>query len=206
MDKSSSHSRLSTAAMRELAENSADSPVIINLTGDRIVFTPTGRRRMEQVLRETGAAMVYADYMTPSADNADSFVTHQLIDCQPGRCATISTSARPLWSTAACSARLSAKCPQTMRPPDGMICACDSHAWAKSPTSWSLSTQPLKTEATIALQARPSSDMSTHATAHRRLRWNARLPTISARQEPSSTATQSQGLMSAKVFSRSRHR
>lgn len=84
MDKSSSHSRLSTAAMRELAENSADAPVIINLTGDRIVFTPTGRRRMEQVLRETGAAMVYADYMTPSADNADSFVTHQLIDCQPG--------------------------------------------------------------------------------------------------------------------------
>lgn len=82
MDKTASHARLSTAAMRAIAENSTDAPVLICLTDDRIEFTPTGRLRMEQVLRDTGATMVYSDYMTRETDGSCALC--QLIDCQEG--------------------------------------------------------------------------------------------------------------------------
>lgn len=86
MDKTTRYSRLSTAAMRELADQSSDEriPTLINLSDDQITFTAHGRSRMEQVLNETGAAMVYSDYMTPGADNDGAYVTHKLIEYQDG--------------------------------------------------------------------------------------------------------------------------
>ena len=82
MAKATTHSRLSTEAMRHIALESGDSPVIINLTDDTIDFPPFGRERIERVLNETGAAIVYSDYHTVDADGR--YCRHELIDWQAG--------------------------------------------------------------------------------------------------------------------------
>lgn len=82
MAKANIHSRLSTEAMRHIALESGDSPVIINLTDDTIDFTPFGRERLERTLKETGAAIVYSDYHTVDTDGR--YCRHELIDWQSG--------------------------------------------------------------------------------------------------------------------------
>lgn len=82
MKKSASHSRLSTAAMCDIARESGKEPVVIRLTDDNITFTEGGHRRMEQVLRESGAVMVYSDYYTPAADGG--YTARKLIEYQDG--------------------------------------------------------------------------------------------------------------------------
>lgn len=75
-------SRLSTKAMKELAGIAGTAPVLIHLSDDTINFTDTGRRRLTQVLTETGAAMTYCDYLTVGPDGTET--VHHLIDCQFG--------------------------------------------------------------------------------------------------------------------------
>ncbi len=82
MKKSASHSRLSTASMCDIARSSGTGPVIIPLTDDRIIFTESGRQRMEQVLLESGAAMVYSDYYTPAPEGG--YTTRRIIEYQDG--------------------------------------------------------------------------------------------------------------------------
>lgn len=79
MEKTKKNSRLSTAAMRSLAGKAGGNVTFIRLTDDNVTFTPTGRRRMEQVIGETGAAIVYADYNTAGDQGS-----HCLIDYQDG--------------------------------------------------------------------------------------------------------------------------
>ncbi|MCM1356218.1 MAG: DUF4922 domain-containing protein [Staphylococcus sp.] len=83
METSATISRLSTEAMRRLAQHSDGSVTIIPLADNTITFTAHGRERMEHILRETGAAMVYSDYLTPDKDT-DSHTLHRLIDYQEG--------------------------------------------------------------------------------------------------------------------------
>ncbi len=73
METAKKHSRLSTEAMRTLAAGASGETTIISLSDETIRFTATGRKRMEQVLNETGGAMVYSDY-----------TGHCLIDYQEG--------------------------------------------------------------------------------------------------------------------------
>lgn len=82
MKKYESHSRLSTAAMRKLANESDDDVTLINLSDDIISFTTGGMQRMRQILTETGAAIVYSDYF--SVNNEGSYSRHSLIDYQQG--------------------------------------------------------------------------------------------------------------------------
>lgn len=70
MAKVTSHSRLSSEAMRCIAATAATTPVIINLTDDVIEFTPYGKERMERVLTDTGAAMAYSDFYSSDADGS----------------------------------------------------------------------------------------------------------------------------------------
>ncbi|MDE5960614.1 MAG: glycosyltransferase, partial [Duncaniella sp.] len=69
--------------MRMHADKSTDSPVIIPLTDHKITFTATGRTRMEQILNDTGAAIVYSDFYTP-VENSGNFNTNRLINYQEG--------------------------------------------------------------------------------------------------------------------------
>ena len=68
--------------MRELAMTAGEAPVLINLSDDSVTFTPGGERRLMQVLRESGAAMAYCDYLTLNSDGSEQ--RHRLIDCQFG--------------------------------------------------------------------------------------------------------------------------
>lgn len=83
MSKPTTYPRLSTEAMRLHADNAADRPVIIALTDHKITFTATGRTRMEQILNDTGAAIVYSDFFTPDG-NGTNFNTNRLIKYQTG--------------------------------------------------------------------------------------------------------------------------
>ncbi|MDE5953182.1 MAG: glycosyltransferase [Duncaniella sp.] len=83
MSKPTTYPRLSTEAMRMHADKSTDSPVIIPLTDHKITFTATGRTRMEQILNDTGAAIVYSDFYTP-VENSGNFNTNRLINYQEG--------------------------------------------------------------------------------------------------------------------------
>lgn len=83
MSKPTTYPRLSTEAMRLHATNAADRPVIIALTDHRITFTATGRARMEQILNDTGAAIVYSDFFTTDG-NGTNFNTNRLIKYQTG--------------------------------------------------------------------------------------------------------------------------
>ncbi|MCM1077638.1 MAG: glycosyltransferase family 2 protein [Bacteroides sp.] len=76
------HSRLSTGAMRDIARSSGDLPIVINLTDERIRFSPTGERRMSQALNESCAAIVYSNFHT--IENDGLHTRHELIDYQPG--------------------------------------------------------------------------------------------------------------------------
>lgn len=69
--------------MRDLASQAGSAPVFINLSDDAVTFMPGGEHRLTQVLRETGAAMVYSDYLTATGCES-SPVPHRLIDCQFG--------------------------------------------------------------------------------------------------------------------------
>lgn len=82
MAKANIHSRLSTEAMRHIALESGDSPVILKLTDDTIDFTPFGRERLERILKDTGAAIVYSDYHAAGSDGQCH--RHELIDWQAG--------------------------------------------------------------------------------------------------------------------------
>ena len=83
MSKPTTYPRLSTEAMRLHADNAADRPVIIALTDHKITFTATGRARMEQILNDTGAAIVYSDFFTTDG-NGSNFNTNRLIKYQTG--------------------------------------------------------------------------------------------------------------------------
>lgn len=82
MEKPTSYPRLSTESMRNIARNATDSPVIIPLTDDKIEFTATGSKRMEQILLSTGAAMVYSDFY--AADGSGNYTVSRTIDYQEG--------------------------------------------------------------------------------------------------------------------------
>lgn len=71
-------------ALHGLAGELHDGYVAVDLSaaGEKVVLMPGGLRRMEQVARMTGAAMVYADYYDVAADGSLSL--HPLIDCQEG--------------------------------------------------------------------------------------------------------------------------
>ena len=56
METAKKHSRLSTEAMRTLAAGASGETTIISLSDETIRFTATGRKRMEQVLNETGGS------------------------------------------------------------------------------------------------------------------------------------------------------
>lgn len=56
--------------------------VCLSLPGETVTLFPDALRRMRQVARMTGAAMVYADYYDEAADGSLSL--HPLIDCQAG--------------------------------------------------------------------------------------------------------------------------
>lgn len=68
--------------MKDLAAQAGRSPIFIHLSDDDVTFVNGGDHRLIQVLRETGAAMVYSDFLTP-ADGGDP-LPHRLIDCQFG--------------------------------------------------------------------------------------------------------------------------
>lgn len=71
-------------ALRGLACRMDDGYVAVDLSaaGEKLELMPDALRRMEQVARMTGAAMVYADYYDVAADGSLSL--HPLIDCQEG--------------------------------------------------------------------------------------------------------------------------
>lgn len=87
MSEQKKYYRLSTEAMRRIAEQSTGFSTVINLTDDMIEFTHHGFSRLEHVLRETGAVMVYSDYYSASttvADGCNEPTLNRLIDCQEG--------------------------------------------------------------------------------------------------------------------------
>ncbi len=82
MEKPRQHSRLSTAAMKEIAATATGEFTIIPLSDLHADFNYLGKKRMEQALRNSGAAMAYSDYLTAGTDGT---VTQQpLIPCQKG--------------------------------------------------------------------------------------------------------------------------
>lgn len=81
MEKATKHSRLSTAAMRKFAVESSGQFTLIQLTDDNIEFNYLGIERMEQIARDSGAAMVYSDYIY---DNGGNVTAYPLIDYQEG--------------------------------------------------------------------------------------------------------------------------
>lgn len=66
--------------------------VCLSLPGEAVTLLPDALRRMRQVARMTGAAMVYADSYDEGADGSLSL--HPLIDCQAGHSAMILISER----------------------------------------------------------------------------------------------------------------
>lgn len=73
---------LSSHQMNKIAERSLGEYTIVPLSDDEINFTYLGRRRMEQVMRDSNAVLVYADYR--EIDENGVITDHPLIDYQPG--------------------------------------------------------------------------------------------------------------------------
>lgn len=82
MEKEKSYSRLSTAAMKDIAAAATGEFTIIYLSDRQVAFNYLGEKRMQQVLRNSNAAMVYSDYL--AADNAGAPALHPLISWQEG--------------------------------------------------------------------------------------------------------------------------
>lgn len=82
MEKPKQHSRLSTAAMKELAATATGEFTIIPLSDLHVDFNYLGIKRMEQALRNSGAVMAYSDYLTSGTDGTAT--QHPLIPCQKG--------------------------------------------------------------------------------------------------------------------------
>ncbi|MCM1138735.1 MAG: DUF4922 domain-containing protein [Muribaculum sp.] len=68
--------------MKRIALNALGEYTIVPLCTDEIIFTYQGRRRMEQVIRDSNAALVYADFR--ETDENGTVTNHPLIDYQPG--------------------------------------------------------------------------------------------------------------------------
>ncbi len=69
--------------MKDLAAQAGRGPIFIHLSDDDVTFVNGGDHRLLSVLAETGAAMVYSDFLTP-ADGGGDPLPHRLIDCQFG--------------------------------------------------------------------------------------------------------------------------
>lgn len=82
MEKEKTYSRLSTAAMRAIAAAATGEFTIIHLTDKQVTFNYLAEKRMQQVLRNSKAAMVYSDYLTKDEDSTAA--THPLIAWQEG--------------------------------------------------------------------------------------------------------------------------
>ena len=82
MEKEKSYSRLSTAAMKDIAAAATGEFTIIYLSDRQVTFNYLGEKRMQQVLRNSNAAMVYSDYL--AADNSGAPALHPLIAWQEG--------------------------------------------------------------------------------------------------------------------------
>lgn len=75
------HSRLSTAAMKEIAASADGAYTLIHLSDDTVTFNYRGAERMQQVMRTCGCAIAYSDYITSDGDN---LTPHPLIPYQRG--------------------------------------------------------------------------------------------------------------------------
>ena len=82
MEKDCKHSRLSTAAMKDIAAAATGEFTIIPLTDDNIEFNYLGKKRMEEILKASGASMVYSDFLTAGSDG--NTLTHPLTVYQEG--------------------------------------------------------------------------------------------------------------------------
>lgn len=82
MEKKRNHSRLSTAAMKEIAAAATDEYTLITLSDHTVEFNYQGRERMEKLLRDSGSAMVYSDYFGSGDDGKPSH--HPLIAYSEG--------------------------------------------------------------------------------------------------------------------------
>ncbi len=82
MEKTKPHSRLSTAAMREIAAAATGEFTIIHLSDFKVSFNYLGEKRMRQALLNSGAVMAYSDYL--SADNDGNITAHPLISYMEG--------------------------------------------------------------------------------------------------------------------------
>lgn len=82
MEKKRNHSRLSTAAMKEIAAAATDEYTLIPLSDHTVEFNYQGRERMEKLLRDSGSAMVYSDYFASGDDGKPSH--HPLIAYSEG--------------------------------------------------------------------------------------------------------------------------
>lgn len=84
-DISNLHSRLSTAAMRDIAKNAKDDYVVISLSGRSLQWMPGGLARACQVLKMTGAPFVYSDFIDTGVNSdVHAPATMQTIPYQEG--------------------------------------------------------------------------------------------------------------------------
>ena len=164
MSKPTTYPRLSTEAMRLHADNAADRPVIIALTDHRITFTATGRARMEQILNDTCAAIVYSDFFTPDG-NGTNFNTNRLIKYQTGSLRDDFDFGHIVAVNPAMLRQAVSEITDNSMPPDGTTSVFVFRALGKSYISLKTSIQRLQSFVlTTRLAKKASSAMSIHAT------------------------------------------